>query len=302
MKKTKGFTIIELLTVIAIITLLVGLLTPGVRKAKQIASNLKQRCQLYDIEVGLELWYSENDSSYPDSDVSGAALYTTGSHKLAEALMGRDSHGFDSKSSWDAETDEVDPTIYGSVAPYSDRNSVYIDSDKVDNFQIAQIYDVGATGIVYPGDIDATGAVTSNSQAGVLTDIFRNKRVTMPLTNESVKTGSPILYFKAKNTTIYNPASPNQSIFNYRDNWPIFALGHNVDGVGEEHPFANTDDIDANGVNDGIDDFYDTLINPRARINGIGDPVPYNKDTYILLSAGSDGLYGTSDDVTNISK
>lgn len=294
MKKTKGFTIIELLTVVAIITLLVGLLTPGMRKAKQIASNLKQRCQLYDIEVGLEFWYNENDDSYPDSDLSGATLYTTGSHKLAEALTGRDNHGFDSRSTWDAEIDESDTSIYGSLPPYSDRNSVYIDSDKIGNFQIAQIYPIGATGVVYPGDIDETSSVTGNSQAGVLTDVFTNKRITMPITGESVKIGSPILYFKAKNTTIYDSATPDQSIFNYNDNWPIFTLGHNIDGVANPHPFSD--------LGTGVDDFYGSLVNPRARINGIGDPVPYNKDTYILISAGSDGLYGTSDDVTNISR
>lgn len=301
--KKKGFTIIELLTVIAIITLLVGILTPGMRKAKQVALTLKQRCQLYDIEIGLEFWHAENDSSYPDSDFSATGgVYTTGAHKLAEALMGRDTHGFDSKSTWDAQADNLFGTAYTSPPPYSDRNSIYIDSDKIGNFQIAQIYD--APGLVYPGDFDETGIITTgDKQAGVLTDVFRNKKVIMPVTLESVKTGSPILYFKAKNTTVYDSAEPENSIFNFDDNFAIFALGHNIDGTANPHPYADTADIDpSNGEPDGIDDFYASLINPKARLNGIGAPVPYNKDTFILMSAGSDGLYGTSDDVTNISR
>lgn len=303
MNKNKGFTIIELLTVIIIITLLISIMVPGIRKAKQAAMNLKQKSQLRDIGMSLEFWFFDNKMEYPASNYSlTTSLYTTGAHKLAEALMGRDRHGFDSKSTWDAKADEIDSAIYGSTYPYSDRVSVYLDSDKIGNFQIAQIYPVGGTGSVYPGDYDETPAATPNSQAGVLTDIFKSKRITMPISNESVKIGSPILYFKGNNTTIYDASIPDQSIFNYQDNMAIFALGHNIEGVANRHPFANPLDNNGNTVADGVDDFYASLLNPTTRINGISDPVPYNKDTFILLSAGSDGLYGTSDDVTNISK
>ncbi|HEG43880.1 hypothetical protein LCGC14_1905730 [marine sediment metagenome] len=295
MKKTKGFTIIELLTVIMIIALLMSIMVPGIKKAKQVAMSLKQKAQLREIGRGLELWFYDNDMDYPDSNFSvTASLYTTGAHKLAEALMGRDGHGFDPKSTWDAAADETDPAIYGSTQLYHDRESVYLDYNKIGHFQIAQIYPVGGTGVVYPGDYDETPAATSNSQAGVLTDVFKSKKITMPISGESVKIGSPILYFKANNTDIYDPSTPDQSIFNYIDNMAILALGHNLDGVVNPHPFA--------AVPDGVDDFYASLVNPTARINSISDPEPYNKDTFILMSAGSDGLYGTSDDVINISK
>ncbi len=295
MKKNKGFTILELLTVMIIIGLLMSIMVPGTRKAKQVAMSLKQKAQLRDIGRGLEFWYFDHNMAYPDSNFSvTTSLYTTGAHKLAEALMGRDGHGFDSNSTWDAKADEINPLIYGSIHPYRDRESVYIDSDKIGNFQIAQIYPVGGTGAVYPGDYDETPAATSNGQAGVLTDIFKNKKITMPVSNDSVKVGSPILYFKANNSTIYDASTPSQSIFNYIDNAAIFALGHNIDGVANPHPFADPAD--------GVDDFYASLVNPTVRINGIGDPEPYNKDTFILMSAGPDGLYGTSDDIINISK
>jgi prepilin-type N-terminal cleavage/methylation domain-containing protein len=305
MNKNKGFTILELLTVVIIIALLMSIMVPGIRKAKQSAMNLRQKSQLRDIGMSLEFWFFDHDMAYPDSNFSvTTSLYTTGAHKLAEALMGRDGHGFDSKSTWDAKADEVDPDIYGlnTKYPYIYRESVYMDPDEIGNFQIAQIYPVGGTGAVYPGDYDETPAATSNSQAGVLTDIFKKKRITMPISNDSVKIGSPILYFKGNHTTIYNASAPDQSIFNYTDNMAIFALGHNIDGFSNPHPFANPLDTNGNGVADGVDDFYASLVNPTARITGTSDPEPYNKDTFVLMSAGSDGLYGTSDDITNISK
>jgi len=48
----------------------------------------------------------------------------------------------------------------------------------------------------------------------------------------------------------------------------------------------------------GSPEFYDDLINPTIPA-GI-DPVPYRQDSYVLLSAGEDGLYGTVDDIWNI--
>ncbi len=160
-------------------------------------------------------------------------------------------------------------------------------------FQLAQIYgDETGAGNAYPGDYEADG-ITQPSlfQAGVLTDIYKNRTIVMPITNKNVKIGSPILYFKAKNTDIFNDTAPTTSVFNHEDNMDIFALGHNVDGVTNPHPYND------------IANFYSPdsqLINNSIR--PIIDPVPYNKTTFILMSAGSDGLYGTKDDVINISK
>ena len=295
--KKRGFTIIELLVVISIIVLLIGVMTPGVRKAKDIAMKLKQKSQLRDIGIGLELWYNEQDNDYPDSGTTGTALFTTGAHHLAEALVGRDGHGFDSTSTWNAEQDAG--AVYQSLSPYSDRESTYLESDSVDNFQLAQVYgDSTLTGLAYPGDWEADGTTLAGGDtAGVLTDIFTKQRIQMPISGRSVKIGSPILYFKAKDTDVFdsfNFATQTASIFNYNDNADIFALKHNIDNT-LSHPF---DPANATG----IDDFYDSLVNPRIRPINTVDDVPYNKHTFILLSAGADGLYGTKDDVTNISK
>ncbi len=45
-------------------------------------------------------------------------------------------------------------------------------------------------------------------------------------------------------------------------------------------------------------DFYDYITDPKAT-GASGRDWPYRADSYILISAGADGLYGTSDDITN---
>ena len=295
MKKIKGFTIIELLTVITIIALIMSIMVPGMKKAKQVTIDLKQKSQLRDIGIGLELWAYDNDSDYPDSTSLGFGVgkVTTGAHRLAEALLGRDGHGFDDNSTWDAEVDAGIGIAYAS--PPINRESRYLESEDIGMFQLAQIYgDETGAGNAYPGDYEADG-ITQPSlfQAGVLTDIYKNRKIVIPITGKNVKIGSPILYFKAKDTDIFNDTAPTISVFNHEDNVDIFALGHNIDGAAANpHPYND------------IVNFYSpdsSLINDSIRFIGV-DPVPYNKTTFILLSAGSDGLYGPSDDVTNISK
>lgn len=295
MKKKKGFTIIELLTVITIIALIMSIMVPGVKKAKTVAMDLKQKSQLRDIGIGLEFWSYDNDSVYPDSASLGPLSpggVTTGAHRLAEALLGRDGQGFDSLSTWDADNDNGGTAYLWTGVPAIDREDRYLESEDIGMFQLAQIYGTEAATLnAYPGDFDADGTTSGSfDRAGVLTDVYKNRRVTMPITDKSVKVGSPILYFKAKDTDIFNDGNPAISVFNYEDNEEIFVLGHNID-VGVSHPY------------DTIGDFYDTdssLVNDSIR--PILDPIPYNKDTFILMSAGSDGLYGTKDDVMNISK
>lgn len=289
MSKKSGFTIIELLTVIAIIVLLIGVFAPSLQKAKSIAVNLKQKAQLRNIGIGLELWSNEHNSEYPDSDVLGTNLFTTGAHHLAESMFGRDGYGFDSSSTWDAEADALSGIPYITI---TNRESLYLNQDQFDIFQLAQVYgDETLTGSAYPGDYNADGTVTAAAYtANVITDIFKKRKVSMPNSGISVKTGSPILYFKAKDTNIFNATNPTISVFNWDDNSDIFALGHIITGVADPHPY----NIIAN--------FYtsNSLINSSVRV--LGDPVPYNKDTFLLISAGLDRLYGTKDDITNVSK
>ena len=46
--------------------------------------------------------------------------------------------------------------------------------------------------------------------------------------------------------------------------------------------------------------FYNFISDPMVSVGGMD--MPYNRDSYILISAGMDGEYGTADDMTNFNK
>jgi len=105
----------------------------------------------------------------------------------------------------------------------------------------------------------------------------------------------PILYYRANTAnTLHDVGTPDnpQNIYNYRDNQTLLALGKpwdqgNPGNVGT--PASGTQ----------------ALLSPtRFYMNTRNEKVltasrPYRADTFILISAGWDGEYGTPDDVCN---
>jgi len=96
----------------------------------------------------------------------------------------------------------------------------------------------------------------------------------------------PILYYKADKSKsshdINNPDNPD-NIYNYKDNYDLLALG--VPGKPrKQHPLYKDPSL-----------FYKMTKNYRITEKS----TPVNKESYIQLSAGKDGLYGTKDDIVN---
>jgi prepilin-type N-terminal cleavage/methylation domain-containing protein len=328
-KKTKfGFTIVELLTVMAVIALLLSILAPALRMVRRIAKDTAQRAQFHSIDVGLET-YSGETEQYPDSTIRpstgpdlDAAPYTVGAHHLAEALLGRDMLGFDPWTTWDSEQDDTAgkcKDIYASKDPPKSstddqitksldrRKGPYLSPDSVEAYQIAQLYDV--PGDVYPGNLDRTGTIdAAHSPAPVLTDSYRVKTISLP-NGKQVKAGSPILYYRANITSkqfrtaaLPTPPAGNitdpeaaASIYNSLDNEELLALGTVMDGTTKLHHFDTAYTI---GTMTGRELFYEAIMNPTITTQ----VRPYNQTSYILMSAGFDGIFGTPDDIYNFSQ
>ena len=285
-KAPSGFTLMELLVVIAIIMTLIGILVPGIRGVKRIAKNLEQKSLFHALDIGLET-YRKDFGDFPESKrKTHGSLFYTGSQHLAEAMVGRDSRGFEPSQAgrwqWPGEPS-------GSILYTTDSKSLSRRKPHYVNLK--------DTGAFIPGNLygsSNTGDVVSENdgqRAPVIADMFYRKKITTA-NNETVKVGSPILYYKANRSSMeFKKDASGIALnefdkwkFNYKDNMDIVNLGTIEEPVSTENPVRLTQE-----------EFYKSITDLKAPFDR-----PMNEDTYILISAGYDGIFGTKDDVTNI--
>jgi hypothetical protein len=118
------------------------------------------------------------------------------------------------------------------------------------------------------------------------------------------KIGMPILYYKADTSRTEHdrtmPAAcgnPHYNIYDRCDNQDLVDIPLPwVTPAGPVHPMDSTGSPTLlPGVNSDAGIFYDETQNKKITT----DQRPYMADSYILMSAGFDGEYGTSDDIFN---
>ena len=298
-KTGSGFTIIELLTIMSIIVILMTILVPGLNKVRIYARNLKQRAQFHAISTALEVFHSEFED-YPDSgpvDETGSPY--CGATKLAEAMVGQDLEGFHQDSHFRADCTDGNIQLYntptGQIPPamlnYNMQSRKrYLQLENLNPNRLSDLYGVGNTG-PFIGDLF------------VLSDVYPT--IYHKLTADKV--GSPILYYKANSAkTGHSIGTPGENVYDFRDNHQLVGLP--VPREGTTHPlFSDTnappDNVDPQDAGQPGCIFYRmTRNNTLARVGTTtGTPLlrPVRADSYILWSAGNDGLYGTRDDILN---
>jgi prepilin-type N-terminal cleavage/methylation domain-containing protein len=285
--KKPAFTLVELLTVLAIIALLVGLLIPSLTLIRNTAKEAKQKAQL--TQIGLALTAFRTDyGDYPYSDLishdTGVADYS-GAQKLAEALLGRDLLGFHPKSTWSA-TDQAWYPTNPTPVNLDQRRGPYLELGTESAFRLGDLFGPALT----------TTTPSLNANTFVICDSFRVKKVTIA-PGQTAKAGMPILYYRADTSkkkfdgTGIPPGS--QDIYNMMDNYPLIQVADSADGTPPppDHPLATL----------GGTYFY----SPQYKIvdqkifGSTGRRWPLRSDSYLLISAGADGKYGTADDICN---
>jgi type II secretory pathway pseudopilin PulG len=308
--KNTGLTMVEILVVVGIIALLTGMLIPAISMVRRTAKEAKQKVQFTAIELGLAAFkndygdYPPSDSySYTnEADGTEDKINSAGALKLSEALLGLDLLGFHPNSGWRVDgmnrwPYRVGTTTYASgtyflydrsnAAEMAKRKGRYMELDVADAFQL------GATSS-HDGlfNLSSYGDYANAADCFVLCDVFgKGKDVTLS-DGRRARAGRPILYYRADSAGKFA-----EQTYNYRDNDNLVAIIEDTDtarmgspsGRSLWNPLAGASNV-----------FYTNIADPRASTTD--SRVAYRPDSYILISAGADGFYGTSDDIHNFGR
>jgi prepilin-type N-terminal cleavage/methylation domain-containing protein len=342
----RGFSLVELLTVVAIIVLLIGILVPAVNAVRRNARNTATKATISTLSTGLETFRADQQigGAYPPSapDSVGAtgsrlrpyevsnpyaggtygagARYVgiTGAGLLVWSLAGADLLGtpgfrtFRSGSRyWSEDTDATgDASSHGAYAldetsrePLTPRYGPYVDLSKVDVTAWnpnATVTGGHAGSFEIPAETEAMEAIGD--------DPYKRGH---PMFLDSF--GGPILYWRADpagfqiadRSPIDDDAQGNmRGIYHFRDNDPlldsskrplVLSAANKPHRLFFEYPAPILpEDIDTQ-AEIGTNSFAAYIRNKsiEARVS------PYKPDSFLLISAGADGIFGTGDDLAN---
>jgi prepilin-type N-terminal cleavage/methylation domain-containing protein len=303
-KMAKGFTLVELLVVLAIVAMLIGLLMPALSEVRKYAGTVKQKSQIGSIEIALNLYKNDfgqyprsngYDPVYKDADSNTLDYPYSGAQTLAEAMVGYDLLGVHPNTVYRSDgydiTGNANEKIYPTPSA-TEPNSTNLGQRKGPYLDRTNI------GVFGPNDVYTPTELTSTIKkyGHLICDTFATQS-TM-INGKRYKIGTPILYFRA-NTSAVNPQLNLYSggtrfgryawnIYNYSDNYWLMWAAYNKNNKNSN--FYNTPD----GTS-----FYNYISDPMIPAATGTCGRPQKPDSFILISAGPDGLYGTKDDICN---
>jgi len=283
--RRRAFTITELLIVVGIIALLISILTPSLVNVKKIARSAKTAGLIKGIGDGLEMFHADHvvggdyppsfwrapvrdynpyeADNQPDDPNTKSPYNAQGAQTLVWGLAGADLQGTPGFNGLMADLYRLD----NARRPLTSRRDPFVDITKT--------------------------PIRKPDASTMRIDAVTRAKAYLPVIMDDFD--MPLLYYKARADSasdplnIYNPA--DASFVN--DNRAfIEGLSSNASQV---HPLANTRLYHDDNLKLNLTAFQKYIRNVQVP-NAYR---PHNPDTFLLISAGPDQLYGTDDDVTN---
>lgn len=259
--------------VVMLLVVIIGFLMPMLNTPRIYAKEVRQNAQFHSMDTALELFNNAFDGYPPSDALDPTGVPYCGAMKFCEAMLGRDLLGFHINSVFRRDgKDATDKDLY-EPSNLSPRRGPFLPSESANVFKLSEIYGQGNAG-PFREDIY------------VLCDTFTKKLAS------GKKAGMPILYYKADTSKtahdVEDPDNP-ENIYNYKDNHALLGLG--VPGKPDKkHPLFTNPEI-----------FYKMTKNTKVAKNTkvVDKSAPIKADSFILISAGYDGFYGTADDIAN---
>jgi prepilin-type N-terminal cleavage/methylation domain-containing protein len=325
--RSSGFTLVEVLTVVAIIALLVAILLPSLSKAQSQARNVKVAALLDSIGKALEMFHNDF-SHYPDSRVRRDPIawegwndlrdkQLSGAHWLARGLFGHDMAGVDAGG-----YTMMDASAEGPGLPQTLGSRLLTRESLLEGGHHAGRKGAYMEGEILALDTDRRRFPGTSPLDTAKPGNFKYRPTGRPVVHDGVY-GSPILYYRANPTARQpfccyggiaavnvQPVAPG--VYNHYDNH--FLTGH-------------YDDADCPGCNDWGWDFsgrgqthrigvfgttnpgefctetqtFTTCLHDRGAWRSVNTIRPARHDSFVLISAGRDQVFGTEHDIVNFS-
>ncbi|MCL2330424.1 MAG: type II secretion system GspH family protein [Phycisphaerae bacterium] len=321
--RRRGFSLVELLTVVAIIALLIGILMPALGMARRAAKVSQARQFIAALERGLETFNTDlgqyPDSSWRQDPLSGALGPLSGAHWLARAMVGEDG-----VSGVDYNAQSIDGPLTAPLAnlkrrgPYVQKAAFAAD----DGGKLGMETNNTSNSLYNKKEPLRTGRI-------VLQDVFdypilyyrANPRAQLPFAIDSAGSGAP----RGVEPSSGVPDRPG--IYNHLDNQGITgvadvgvisgwrphdnpAVGHGLAELGASQLGTEPMVLNGGSIKNTVvgykqftfagfihDDKAYAI--PGASPGSPGTLKPKNAESFLLISPGPDGIFGTTDDVTN---
>jgi len=323
----RGFSLVELLVVIGIISLLIAIALPAFSKAKESARIATTTATINTIGTGLEMFRADErlGGQYPPSDRTklphnphlpdgvgkNKDLQVLGANLVVYALAGADllgSAGIRNANGLPAG---------GSIPDWADDLSQQSSPPGLYRYTERGLPAVARTSFVDVSKMKFPNA-TSDSTPSFKMPTWEDSLLSVVFLDSF---DQPILYYRANpgqmSIACYskdpnNPRTAN-GIYNMADNenltgarWKGTSVPGMDFGAGKDHFPYKGDNLSPSTLTLLKDPstrdackgtFAHTIYNPNVATPGIF--MPHNAETFILLSAGPDGLFGTEDDIAN---